>query len=50
MWNAAGIALSLQDANDYGFQVKVGESDWAQLKRKRDAYVLRSAGRDPDET
>ena len=44
MWNAAGVALSLQDANDYGFQVKVGESDWAQLKRKRDAYVLRMNG------
>src|SRR6204780_3534025 len=44
MWNAASIALSLQDANDYGFDVKVGESDWAELKRKRDAYVLRLNG------
>jgi glutathione reductase (NADPH) len=41
MWNAAGVALSLQDANDYGFDVTVGENDWAQIKRKRDAYVLR---------
>jgi glutathione reductase (NADPH) len=41
MWNAAGVALSLQDAGDYGFDVKVGMSDWAELKRKRDAYVLR---------
>ncbi len=44
MWNASGVALSLHDANDYGFDVKVGESDWAQLKRKRDAYVLRLNG------
>jgi glutathione reductase (NADPH) len=44
MWNASGVALSLQDANDYGFDVKVGESDWAELKRKRDAYVLRLNG------
>src|SRR3984957_4843281 len=44
MWNAAGVALSLHDANDYGFEVKVGESDWAQLKAKRDAYVLRLNG------
>jgi glutathione reductase (NADPH) len=44
MWNAAGVALSLQDASDYGFDVKVGASDWAELKRKRDAYVLRLNG------
>jgi glutathione reductase (NADPH) len=41
MWNAASVALNLQDANDYGFDVTLGESDWAELKRKRDAYVLR---------
>jgi glutathione reductase (NADPH) len=44
MWNAAAVALSLQDAGDYGFDVKVGMSDWAELKRKRDAYVLRLNG------
>jgi glutathione reductase (NADPH) len=44
MWNASGVALSLHDANDYGFDVKIGESDWAELKRKRDAYVLRLNG------
>ena len=44
MWNAAGVALSLHDAGDYGFDVKVGKSDWAELKRKRDAYVLRLNG------
>ena len=41
MWNAAAVALSLRDADDYGFDVKVGENDWAEIKRKRDAYVLR---------
>jgi glutathione reductase (NADPH) len=44
MWNAASVALSLRDANDYGFDVNVGDSDWAELKRKRDAYVLRLNG------
>jgi glutathione reductase (NADPH) len=44
MWNAASVALSLHDAHDYGFEVKVGESGWAELKRKRDAYVLRLNG------
>ena len=44
MWNAAGVALSLADANDYGFHVTVGDSDWQALKRKRDAYVLRLNG------
>ena len=41
MWNAASVALSLRDANDYGFDVNVGGNDWAEIKRKRDAYVLR---------
>jgi glutathione reductase (NADPH) len=44
MWNAAGVALSLADAGDYGFNVTVGGNDWVQLKRKRDAYVLRLNG------
>ena len=44
MWNAASVALSLTDANDYGFNVSVGDSDWPALKRKRDAYVLRLNG------
>src|SRR5271156_2136364 len=44
MWNAASVASSLHDANDYGFKVTVGEADWAELKAKRDAYVLRLNG------
>jgi glutathione reductase (NADPH) len=44
MWNAAGIALSVSDAHDYGFAVEPGENDWPQLKRKRDEYVLRLNG------
>jgi glutathione reductase (NADPH) len=44
MWNAAGVALSLADAGDYGFGVSVSGNDWPVLKRKRDAYVLRLNG------
>jgi glutathione reductase (NADPH) len=44
MWNAASVALSLADAGDYGFDVKVGDNDWAVLKQKRDAYILRLNG------
>jgi glutathione reductase (NADPH) len=44
MWNAAGVALSLGDANDYGFDVAPGGNDWALLRAKRDAYVLRLNG------
>jgi len=44
MWNAAGVALSLSDANDYGFDVTPRDNDWALLKAKRDAYVLRLNG------
>jgi glutathione reductase (NADPH) len=41
MWNAADIALKVADAADYGFDVKVGDNDWALLKQKRDAYIER---------
>ena len=41
MWNAASIALGLADAADYGFGVSAGDHDWAVLKQKRDAYIVR---------
>jgi glutathione reductase (NADPH) len=44
MWNAAGIALALADAGDYGFGITLGEHDWSALKRGRDAYVARLNG------
>jgi glutathione reductase (NADPH) len=47
MWNAAGIALALADAGDYGFGSAGAAppgSDWALLKHKRDAYVARLNG------
>ena len=44
MWNAAGLALGLTDAKDYGFDVVPGPNDWGQLKLKRDAYVQRLNG------
>ena len=44
MWNAAGVAMALADARDYGFDVTVAGSDWPALKVKRDAYVLRLNG------
>jgi glutathione reductase (NADPH) len=44
MWNAASVALSLADAVDYGFDVKVGDNDWPALKQKRDAYIVRLNG------
>ena len=44
MWNAVSVALSLADARDYGFSVNAGGNDWLELKRKRDAFVLRLNG------
>jgi glutathione reductase (NADPH) len=47
MWNAAGIALALADAGDYGFGAAGAAppgNDWALLKQKRDAYVARLNG------
>jgi glutathione reductase (NADPH) len=41
MWNAAGVAMVLADASDYGFDVKVGDSDWSVLKHKRDSFIVR---------
>jgi len=41
MWNAAAVALTLADAGDYGFDIQLGDNDWAALKQKRDAYVAR---------
>jgi glutathione reductase (NADPH) len=44
MWNAAGVALSLADAADYGFDVKLGGNDWQKLKQKRDAFIAHLNG------
>ena len=44
MWNAADLAEGLHDAPDYGFALTAGDHDWALLKEKRDAYVLRLNG------
>jgi glutathione reductase (NADPH) len=44
MWNAAEVAHALHDAHDYGFDLTLLDHDWAQLKRKRDEYILRLNG------
>ncbi len=44
MWNAADLAGALQDAPGYGFDVTVGGHDWAGLKARRDAYIVRLNG------
>ncbi len=44
MWNAAGVALALKDAGDYGFGVTAGDNDWGVLKQRRDAYIVRLNG------
>ncbi len=40
-WNAADLGGALHDAADYGFQLQVAGHDWALLKQRRDAYILR---------
>jgi glutathione reductase (NADPH) len=44
MWNAAEVAHALHDAHDYGFDLTLLGHDWAQLRRKRDEYILRLNG------
>src|SRR5580658_2339512 len=41
MWNAGEIAHVLRDASDYGFDVKIGGTDWPTLVRKREEYIRR---------
>jgi glutathione reductase (NADPH) len=44
MWNVAELADAMQEARDYGFDVTLAGHDWAGLKARRDAYVLRLNG------
>lgn len=44
MWNAASAAHAVHDAAGYGFDPVSPEHDWAALKARRDAYVLRLNG------
>ncbi|HEV7431733.1 MAG TPA: glutathione-disulfide reductase [Steroidobacteraceae bacterium] len=44
MWNAAQLAHAAHDAHDYGFDLTLVGHNWAQLKRKRDAYIERLNG------
>ena len=44
MWYAAHHAHQLHHAPDYGFDVRVGDHDWAGLKSRRDAYIKRLNG------
>ena len=41
MWNGAHLAQALQDAPDYGFNLKAPQFSWPTLKQKRDHYVDR---------
>lgn len=41
MWHAAGIAETLHDAPDYGFDTALSTVDWTQLKESRDRFIQR---------
>jgi glutathione reductase (NADPH) len=44
MWNAGEISHVLRDAVDYGFDVTLGETHWAQLVKSREDYIRRLNG------
>ena len=44
MWNAASAVHAIHDAAGYGFGALQPDHDWAMLKERRDAYVLRLNG------
>ncbi|MEJ2621793.1 MAG: glutathione-disulfide reductase [Candidatus Thiodiazotropha sp.] len=39
MWYGAGIAHTLEDAKDYGFDIAINNFSWKTLKQHRDDYV-----------
>lgn len=39
MWYAAGLAQSLTDAQDYGFNNEAGKLNWKKLVSKRENYI-----------
>jgi glutathione reductase (NADPH) len=41
MWYAAHYAHMLEHAQDFGFAVSVKGHEWSDVKKKRDAYILR---------
>src|SRR3981189_1702903 len=40
-WNAADLGGALRDAPDYAFRLEVAGHDWAVLKQRRGAYILK---------
>lgn len=44
MWYSAHHANQMKHAKDFGFDVSVNSHDWADLKKKRDAYIKRLNG------
>lgn len=44
MWNAASMSEFLHDASAYGFDVQKPSFNWAEVKVKRDQYILRLNG------
>ena len=44
MWYSAHHAHQMKQAKDFGFDVSVKSHDWADLKKKRDAYIQRLNG------
>ena len=41
MWYAASHVHQAKLAEDYGFDISIASHDWATLKQRRDAYVVR---------
>ncbi|MCG6969746.1 MAG: glutathione-disulfide reductase [Gammaproteobacteria bacterium] len=39
MWSGASVALTMQIAKDYGFDVEQKHFDWSQLVKIREAYI-----------
>ncbi len=39
MWYGASVAHALHDAEDYGFDVKIGDLNWEKLVMKRDNFI-----------
>ena len=44
MWNAAHLMPGARDAAAYAIAVQAPDCDWAESRRRRDAYIARLNG------
>jgi glutathione reductase (NADPH) len=44
LWHAARLVEGVRDASGYGIEVPAARADWAEMQRRRDAFITRLNG------